>query len=251
MAAAMPALAWNVELPPCLDKFKPFVKSGCFQDGDQSPALVYRSSLDQGSMTVEKCVAECKGNGFRYAGLKYYGVCFCGATVNGPQVDDSKCSFGCSGNKTETCGGDSTLSIWQDPSFAKGPNDVNLDAYKSLGCFTDQSAKGRTLSWPAAVDAATLTTSKCLAACEKQGFPFAGTEYGGECWCGVVLANDTAKVGDAECNIGCRGDGKATCGGASRLNLYVAKELESLEPCGFQAPPTTTVAATTKGPHLL
>lgn len=53
-------MAWNVELPPCLEQFKPFVSSGCFQDGNP-PALVYRSSQDQTNMTVEKCVAECKG----------------------------------------------------------------------------------------------------------------------------------------------------------------------------------------------
>ncbi|POR33498.1 Uncharacterized protein TPAR_06315 [Tolypocladium paradoxum] len=233
-------MAWNVELPPCLDKFKPFVSSGCFQDGNP-PALVYRSSQDQKTMTVEKCIAECKGNGFRYAGLKYYGVCFCGATVNGPQVDDSQCSFPCNGNKAETCGGDKTLSVWQDPTFSKGPN-VTIDDYKSVGCYTDDSKKGRTLSWPVKLDATTFTTKGCLAACEKDGYPFAGTEYGGECWCGVVLANDTTKVDDKECNIPCKGDAKDNCGGRSRLSLYVAKDLESLEPCGYQPPGTTTTA---------
>lgn len=87
----------------------------------------------------------------------------------------------CSGNKAETCGGDKTLSVWQDPTFPKGPDDVTVDSYKSVGCYTDDSKKGRTLSWPASLDAATFTTKGCLAACEKQGYPFAGTEYGGMC----------------------------------------------------------------------
>ncbi|KAK2593147.1 hypothetical protein QQS21_009157 [Conoideocrella luteorostrata] len=230
--------AWNIELPPCVEPFKPFVYSGCFQDGSPN-ALVFRSSLDQRNMTVEKCIADCKGNGFRYAGLEYYGVCFCGATVNGPQLDESKCSFPCSGNKTEKCGGDKSLSVWQDPTFAKSPSDVTVDDYKSVGCYTDDSTKGRTLSYPVDLDASTFTTKSCLAACEKQGFPFAGVEYGKECWCGVVLANDTAKVADSECNIPCKGDSSLTCGGRSRLNLWVAKDLESLEPCG-QKPATTT-----------
>lgn len=119
------------------------------------------------------------GNGFRYAGLKYYGVCFCGSTVDGPQVPDSQCSLPCSGNKSETCGGDKALSIWQDPTFPKSREVVTVDAFKSLGCFTDNSSKGRTLSWPVKVEGSPLTTRKCLAACEKGGFPFAGTEYGG------------------------------------------------------------------------
>ncbi|KAG8416535.1 hypothetical protein J3458_007117 [Metarhizium acridum] len=142
-AAALVSItqAWNIELPPCIEPFKPFIYSGCFQDGSPN-ALVFRSSLDQKNMTVEKCIADCKGNGFRYAGLEYYGVCFCGATVNGAQLDESKCSFPCSGNKTETCGGDNTLSIWQDPTFPKSPNDVTVDDYKSLGCYTDDFSQG-------------------------------------------------------------------------------------------------------------
>ncbi|XP_044724274.1 WSC domain-containing protein [Hirsutella rhossiliensis] len=232
--------AWNVELPPCLDDFKPFVSSGCFREGSD-PTLIFRSGLDQHNMTVEKCVADCKGNGYRYAGLEYYGVCFCGSTVNGPQVPDSQCSLPCSGNKSETCGGDKALSVWQDPTFPKTPEDVTVDDYKSLGCFTDDSTKGRTLSWPVKADASSFTTKKCLAACEKGGFPFAGTEYGGECWCGVVLANDTAKVHESECNMPCRGDASDKCGGRARLSLYVAKDLESLEPCG-QRPPRETAS---------
>ncbi|GAO16937.1 uncharacterized protein UV8b_02890 [Ustilaginoidea virens] len=203
-------------------------------------------------MTVEQCVAECKGNGFRYAGLEYYGVCYCGATVNGPQLDESKCSFPCSGNKTEKCGGDNTLSVWQDPTFPKAPNEVTVQDYKSLGCYTDESHLGRTLSYPLALDAATFTTKKCLAACEKQGYPFAGTEFGKECWCGVVLANDTAKADNAQCDMPCQGDSSATCGGRSRLSLWVAKDLESLEPCDAHhgatttALPPATTAETTK-----
>lgn len=52
--------AWNIELPPCLEPFKPFVYSGCYQDGNP-PALVFRSSLPSKGMTAEKCMAECKG----------------------------------------------------------------------------------------------------------------------------------------------------------------------------------------------
>ncbi|PWI74848.1 putative glyoxal oxidase precursor [Purpureocillium lilacinum] len=233
--------AWNIQLPPCLEEFKPFVKSGCYSDST-GEALVYRANGDK--HTVETCVAECKGNGFRYAGLKYYGICFCGATVNGPQVDDSKCSFPCEANKSEICGGNDELSIWQDPTFPKGPDDTTVDSYKSLGCYTDKGP-GRTLSWDSKADAATLTTKSCLAACEKKGYPYAGTEFGDECYCGSVLANNTAKTDDAECNSPCAGDASEKCGGRNALNLYVATDLESLEPCGYK-PHTTTTTATTK-----
>jgi hypothetical protein len=52
--------AWHVELPPCIDEFKPFVYSGCYQDGSPN-ALVYRSSAPTKGMTPEKCISECKG----------------------------------------------------------------------------------------------------------------------------------------------------------------------------------------------
>lgn len=182
------------------------------------------------------------GNGFRYAGLEYYGICFCGGTVNGPQVADSECTFPCNGNKNEICGGNNLLSVWQDPTFPT--EDVEIGDYKPMGCYTDDSKNGRTLSWPAEIEKATITTEKCLSACEQQGFPLAGTEFGGECWCGNVLANSTAKVDDAQCNMPCKGNAAQTCGGRGRLNVYVAKELESLEPCGHQPPVSSSPIST-------
>ncbi|KAG5980467.1 hypothetical protein E4U55_003993 [Claviceps digitariae] len=238
--------AWNIELPPCTEPFKPFVYSGCFQEGKDSNALIFRSSLDTANMTVEMCMAECKGNGFRYAGLEYYGVCFCGATVDGAQIDESKCSFPCSGDKTQKCGGDKTLSVWQDPTFPNAEG-ITVDSYKSLGCYTDESSKGRTLSYPMDLGAVICTPKSCLAACEKQGFPFAGIEYGNQCFCGVVLANDTVKVDSSQCDFSCLDDSSTKCGGRSRLSLWIAKDLWSLEPCG--QPPgmmtTTTLSMIT------
>ncbi|KAG6007099.1 hypothetical protein E4U21_006361 [Claviceps maximensis] len=241
--------AWNVELPPCTEPFKPYVYSGCFQEGQNSNTLLFRSSLDSANMTGEMCMAECKGNGFRYAGLEYYGVCFCGATVDGTQIDESKCSFPCSGDKTQKCGGDRALSIWQDPTFPNAEG-VTYDSYKSLGCYTDESSKGRTLSYPMDLGAVSCSPKTCLAACEKHGFPFAGIEYGNECYCGVVLANDTVKVDSSQCDVPCPGDSSNKCGGRSRLSLWIAKDLWSLEPCGQPPGMTTTtlsvITTTTK-----
>ncbi|UKZ63422.1 uncharacterized protein TrAtP1_004652 [Trichoderma atroviride] len=243
--------AWNVELPPCLDKFQPFVYSGCFQDGGPGNpnALIFRSTLSSNNMTVEECVSECKGNGFRYAGLEYYGICFCGGTVDGPQIDDSQCSFPCNGNKSETCGGNNILSVWQDPTFPT--KQVTVGDYKAAGCYSDNSQQGRALSWSADVDSSTFTTESCLAACEAEGFPLAGTEFGSECWCGNVLANSTVKVDDSQCNFACNGNSSETCGGRGLLDLYIATDLESLEPCGWVPPSsssTTSISTTTLPP---
>lgn len=46
--------------PSCTD-FTAFVYSGCFTDPSTVRGLLYSSDLDFQSMTVEKCVAFCKG----------------------------------------------------------------------------------------------------------------------------------------------------------------------------------------------
>lgn len=185
MAAAIAAVALvgrvqatEVALPPCLDPFQPFVYSGCFLEGS-SQVLPYRSPAPSDGMTVEKCVAECKGNGYRYAGLVYYGNCYCGTTVLGTPAEESQCSYPCNGDSSEMCGGDKTFSIYQDPTF-QPVEDATVEDYSPLGCWTDDSSLGRALTYRQdGVDGATLTTEKCLQSCRDGGFAFAGTEFGG------------------------------------------------------------------------
>lgn len=187
MAAAMAAVALvgnvqatEVPLPPCLDPFQPFVYSGCFQEAANTQILPFRSPQSSDDMTVEKCVAECKGNGYRYAGLVYYGVCYCGQTVNGQETAESECNLPCNGDKTQTCGGNSIFSVYSDPTFPV--EEVTIEDYDTIGCWTDDSSMGRALTYRQdKVDGATLTTEKCLQACKDGGFPFAGTEFGGTC----------------------------------------------------------------------
>jgi hypothetical protein len=46
--------------PSCTD-FTPFVYAGCYQDPSSPRALLYNSNLPTQNMTVETCVAFCKG----------------------------------------------------------------------------------------------------------------------------------------------------------------------------------------------
>jgi hypothetical protein len=53
--------AWqNPPQPSCTD-FTPFAYKGCFQDLSSPNALLYSSGLNTQNMTVEICVAFCKG----------------------------------------------------------------------------------------------------------------------------------------------------------------------------------------------
>ncbi|KAL8419954.1 hypothetical protein RB594_002923 [Gaeumannomyces avenae] len=245
--------AWTVALPPCLSAFQPFVYSGCYNDVKKPDTLSFKSPLSRDNMTVEMCVADCKGNGYRYAGLEYYGDCYCGASVNGPEATEAECNLPCTGNKNQTCGGNDRISIWQDPTF-KHLNETNIEHFKNIGCYTSDANGGKTLAYPVqdvtgqTWDESTATTSKCLAACKSKGFPFAGTEYGQECWCGVVMGNGTVPADASECNMPCKGDAKENCGGSSRVNIWVSDDLESLEPCGYTPPSSSSSSSTTAWP---
>ncbi|KAG7102365.1 WSC domain-containing protein like [Verticillium longisporum] len=235
------AHTWHVELPPCVNNFQPFVNSGCYANPD-GKSLTYRSSTSSREMTVEKCTAECKGNGYRYAGLEYYGVCYCGNTVNGAELAAGECSFPCNGDKNETCGGDRKLSVFEDRTFP-ATDAVTIENYVDTGCWTDNSQIGKSLSWPQdQLDKSVMTPSLCTEACRQGGFPYAGVEYGQECWCGAVMGNETRSVDASQCGIACKGDKTKTCGGRSRINIFFAKEFQSLEPCGHQPQPPLSSA---------
>ncbi|KAK6081663.1 WSC domain-containing protein [Seiridium cupressi] len=233
--------AWYNELPTCLDEFQPFVPVGCFDNGlpGEKEALSMKTDLPVTGMTTEICVAECKGNGFRYAGLAWYGSCYCGQTVDRATVDSSQCSLPCDGNKTETCGGDTQINVHQDPTFLP-VNETIVDEYVGLGCYTDESSHGRALFYQQDLDIESVDTETCLKSCLTGGFPFAGTEYGQECYCGVVMGNETSQADASECAMTCKGNSSETCGGPNRLTLYVAKDLLSLQPCGYEPPENST-----------
>lgn len=112
----------------------------------------------------------------------------------------------------------------------------------SLGCYTEGS-NGRSLAYSQIqLNASVMTTELCLNACGARGFPFAGTEYSQECYCGVVLGNGTVPAPASDCNMPCNGNSSETCGGQDRLNLYVSNDLESTEPC--EAPPVSSSSST-------
>ncbi|KAI9055302.1 hypothetical protein LZ554_000262 [Drepanopeziza brunnea f. sp. 'monogermtubi'] len=214
--------------PSCTD-FTPFKYAGCFVDSGSPRTLLYTGPRNP-NQTVQACVAFCKGNDYQYAGLEYGKECFCGASVNSIQATESDCDFSCGGDSTEVCGGLKHISIYQDPTFPVA-DFTTISDYQKLGCYSEGSM-GRSLSWrQSQVNASTMTVESCLTACKTGGYSFAGLEFAQECYCGVVLGNGTLPVDDSKCNKPCRGNPSETCGGSSVLDLYVAKDLESTEPC--------------------
>jgi hypothetical protein len=89
------------------------------------------------------------------------------------------------------------------------------------GCFSDNINGARVLSGItfANVGQHAVTNTKCVAYCEKAGFSMAGTEYGGQCFCGNELVGSSA-LSENKCDMPCEGDSTQTCGGSVALSVY-------------------------------
>ncbi|KAK6856161.1 hypothetical protein PG995_008312 [Apiospora arundinis] len=235
---------WVPELSWCLTKFAPFNSLGCYNDSGSDSALIMRSAADQYAMTVEECWAICKGNADHYAGLTYGGVCYCGPSINSEAypVPDDYCNMTCSGNSNEKCGDNGYINIYEDTTF---PSTLGLTTkdYQPVGCWADNGlSSGRALGYfQEQLSSSALTTEMCLQACLDAGFPYAGTEYAGQCFCGVVKNSETYQIGNGNCTTACSGNPNEICGGGGAINIYECKSLLSNQPCGSDLiPPTTT-----------
>ena len=84
---------------------------------------------------------------------------------------------------------------------------------------------GRTINGASTVDAE-MTNEKCARFCFQAGFPYAGTEYHSECFCGDRLTDGGVKAADLYCNSACGGNATQACGGPNRLTLYRTVEIK-------------------------
>ncbi|KAK3354638.1 WSC domain-containing protein [Neurospora tetraspora] len=72
-----------------------------------------------GEMTVEKCLGFCKSGmkeekGYRFAGLEYSRECWCATQLFSlsSKVANTECNLACDGNKSQICGGDLRISVY-------------------------------------------------------------------------------------------------------------------------------------------
>ena len=59
------------------------------------------------------------------------------------------------------------------------------------------------------------------------------------------LGNGSVPIDSSTCNMACTGDSTETCGGPGALDLYVATDLDSTQPCGYSPPPPPPPTTTT------
>ncbi|TDZ19370.1 putative fungistatic metabolite [Colletotrichum orbiculare MAFF 240422] len=237
---------------------------GCFKEnnpGRQLSNQLYGNAASTSAMCIEACAA----GSHVFCGTQYHTECWGGSTMPVERVDERNCNFQCGGDLNQICGGNgfgeleggAFLSLFADsvqwdgntttPTPAPpgggggGPNpggpEVNpgVGRYVSEGCYTE-ATDARAL--PNLVDLEHKTVANCIGACSGRANTYAGLEYGGECWCGNVLAEGSVPAEASECSMPCSGNSSEYCGGPSRLNLY---KLDGDLP----APTTTSSAAAT------
>ena len=87
---------------------------GCAVDSDSPRILTGYSEIHMDSLSVDQCLTLCESKGFTYAGLEYGEECYCGDSLPTTiAYSDSQCDMTCSGDSTETCGGDWRIELYE------------------------------------------------------------------------------------------------------------------------------------------
>jgi len=66
-----------------------------------------------------------------------------------------------------------------------------------------------------------MTVEYCAQYCIGQGFFMFGLEYTKECYCGSSRRATSVAAPETDCNLKCTGNNAETCGGPSRLSIYL------------------------------
>lgn len=135
------------------------------------------------------------------------------------------CRSTCAADTNETgCGGpDYGLALYQDLAQVPVPFDpfAGTSWADSGYCLTDSAAR-ILVGW--SDGDGYLTPQFCQSQCSILGFPLAGVENGGECFCGRNILTGPAysqPKAMSNCDSACLGDGGQMCGGDDySLHLY-------------------------------
>ncbi|GAB7360852.1 hypothetical protein MBLNU230_g0838t1 [Neophaeotheca triangularis] len=66
-------------------------------------------------LTIEACLEHCSEAGsYQYVGIEYGRECYCGAYLStlSEEIDDSNCNFACNGNRSQVCGGQLAITLY-------------------------------------------------------------------------------------------------------------------------------------------
>jgi len=92
-----------------------------------------------------------------------------------------------------------------------------ISGYSYTGCYAD-SDSSRAISGVEFAGIGAVSNTACVAYCSAKGYSVAGTEYGGQCFCGDSVPSTTLDA--SKCDTSCEGDANETCGGGLALSVY-------------------------------
>ncbi|KAH8900410.1 Pyrrolo-quinoline quinone [Thozetella sp. PMI_491] len=220
--------------------------AGCYKEYNPGRVLDKLIYSDTANMTTANCIAACDKAGYNLCGLQYRQECWGGKTLPTIQVDDADCDYVCTGDNTQSCGGNgagpgatgtyitlfaynaSSTQAASTPSVVVNPGYLGYD---SIGCWSEATT-GRAL--PNQVATTAKNVASCINACAGK-YEYIGLEYyGNECWCGTnLLAAGVAQLDISKCSRVCIDNSTEYCGGPKALNVYRAasyKPVSNLQP---------------------
>ncbi|KAL8959074.1 MAG: hypothetical protein Q9193_003998 [Seirophora villosa] len=114
---------------------------------------------------------------------------------------------------------DTESSSTSGSSSGLNPASINSTSgvWKAAGCFLD-TVNPRSLGKQMEYWGSKTSSSNCVEHCDSRGAKYAGTEYGGQCFCGNELINSANHPG--KCDFKCSGDANEICGGSAHLSIY-------------------------------
>lgn len=179
-----------------------------------------------------KCLMPCGGNGEQFCGgpsrLSLYKKASGAKPVNPPPSSSTSTKASTTvapapkpttTKVTSTTPKPTSVKPTATSALAK-PTPTNVavpSGWTYAGCWVDP-VNPRTLAtvgyWGKKIE-----SSGCINHCSSKGFKYAGTEFGGECFCSNTLVGGKSAP-ESECNMPCEGNNIQKCGGPARLSLF-------------------------------
>lgn len=111
---------------------------GCYKDGAPRdlPQRVHARELN-----AHVCVQKCKDLEFKYAGLQFSYLCFCGNTYGRyGELPEALCSSQCTNKRDSFCGGHWSNSIYETGEFTRTLKALSLCVEHTMVTICKQQA---------------------------------------------------------------------------------------------------------------
>lgn len=146
-------------------------------------------------------------------------ACFCSDKFTGGQwLPNSQCNKPCIGNTTLTCGGATTIEVYNTTAATRSFEDVEKQHTADyVGCWNDNPVGTAMNAYT--FSSATMTPTICKEACAGFKYGLAGLENGQKCFCGNNMPT-TSRTPSPYCNVKCAGKADEYCGGGFQMDIY-------------------------------